>query len=117
MLNAIQKFNHVESCNHNDWNNATIMEKLFEKYLKRRIAITGVKWRKIFTEWSIQKSGIVEFFSILRTIYPENYIITEQEIQAWRRLFKAVGCTEIMPNVIKSQVCKKTISMFTIFKL
>lgn len=115
MLNAIQKFNHVESCDHNDWNNDTIMGKLFEKYLKRRIAITGVEWRKIFTEWSIQKSGIVEFFSILRTIYPGNYIFTEQEIQAWRRLFKAAGCTEITPNVNKNQVRKKkTISVFTI---
>ena len=108
MLDAIQKFNnHVESCSYNDWNDAIIMGKLFDKYLKRRIAISGVEWRKVFTEWASQKSGIVEFFSTLRTIYPENYIFFEQEIQAWRRLFKAAGCSEITPNFIKNQVCKK----------
>ncbi|GBC04847.1 hypothetical protein RclHR1_00590033 [Rhizophagus clarus] len=26
ILSAIQKFNHVPSCNYNDWNNATIMK-------------------------------------------------------------------------------------------
>jgi hypothetical protein len=105
MLNAIQKANHIV-CNHNDWNNATIMDRLFEKYLKRKIAIANIEWRKLFTEWSMQKSGIVEFFNILRTIYPKNYEFVEHEIQAWRRLFKAAGCVEITPSFIKDQVRK-----------
>ena len=80
------------------------MNRLFEKYLKRKIAIVNIEWKKIFTEWSMQKSGIVEFFSILRTIYPENYQFTEYEIQAWQRLFRATGCTEITPSFIKNKV-------------
>lgn len=105
MLNAIQKVCHVVSCNYNDWNNATIMDKLFEKYLKRKIAIAGIEWRKLFTEWATQKSGIAEFFSLLRIIYPENYTFAKHEIQAWQRLFKAAGCTDITPNFIIDQVC------------
>ena len=104
MLNAIQKVCRAIPCNYNDWNNPTIMDKLFEKYLKRKIAIVNIEWKKIFTEWSMQKSGIVEFFSILRTIYPENYQFTEYEIQAWQRLFRATGCTEITPSFIKNKV-------------
>ena len=48
MLDVIQKFSYVESCNYNNWNNTIIMERLFEKYLKRRIAIAGIEWRKVF---------------------------------------------------------------------
>ena len=95
MLNAIQKVCRAISCNCNDWDNPTIMDKLFEKHLKRKIAIADIEWRKLFAEWSKQKSGIVEIFSMLRTIYPENYKFVEYEIQAWKRLLKATGCTEL----------------------
>jgi len=40
----------------------------------------------------------------LRTIYSENYVFFEQEIQAWRRLFNAAGCTEITPNTSRNQI-------------
>ena len=79
MLNVIQKFSYVELCNYNNWNNAVIMEKLFEKYLKRGITIANIEQRKVFTEWLSQKSGIVKFFSILQTIYSENYIFFKKK--------------------------------------
>jgi hypothetical protein len=82
MLDAIQKARRVIPCNYNDWNNSTIMDKLFEKYLKRKIAIADIEWKNLFTKWLEQKSGIIEIFSMLRAIYPENYNFVEYEIQA-----------------------------------
>ncbi|PKY50328.1 hypothetical protein RhiirA4_423657 [Rhizophagus irregularis] len=35
------------------------------------------------------------------------------EIQAWRHLFKAAGCTEITPNVIKSQFSEVQMQFWT----
>src|SRR3954447_22736622 len=46
ILDAIQKVGHVESCNYNDWNNASIMDKLFEKYLKRKLQLLALNGKK-----------------------------------------------------------------------
>ena len=42
MLNAIQKVNQIVY-DHNDQNNTAIIDRLFEKYLKRKIVIINIE--------------------------------------------------------------------------
>jgi hypothetical protein len=59
-----------------------------------------------FENW-MQKHTIIELWSELAKIYPENYSLTDREKRAWRAMLSGVGCTNVTPFPQKdSQVWK-----------
>lgn len=72
------------------------MEPLYLYHLKSR-TLADVDWYKLFKNWSLQSSNIIEIQSELSCIYPSDYIFNDREYRAWRSLIKAAGGTNITP--------------------
>jgi len=86
----------LSKCTLSDWNNETIMEKLYELHLKRNIR-RSVKWRQVFQNWIQQKSNVIELHTHLSKIYDLDYEFQERELRAWHIMLRATGCTNITP--------------------
>jgi len=84
------------TCTFKDWNNLNVMEPLYLHHLKTR-TLAIIDWHKLFENWSLQSSGIVELQSELASIYPSNHIFNDREFRAWKALIKAAGGTNITP--------------------
>ncbi|CAJ0835368.1 9581_t:CDS:2, partial [Entrophospora sp. SA101] len=84
------------TCTSKDWNNLNIMEPLYLYHLKSH-TLADVDWYKLFKNWSLQSSNIIEIRSELSCIYPSDYIFNDREYHAWRSLIKAAGDTNITP--------------------
>ncbi|CAJ0862113.1 2688_t:CDS:2, partial [Entrophospora sp. SA101] len=76
------------TCTSKYWNNLNIMEPLYLYHLKSR-TLADVNWYKLFKNWSLQSSNIIEIRSELSCIYPSDYIFNDREYRAWRSLIKA----------------------------
>ncbi|CAJ0644091.1 1261_t:CDS:2 [Entrophospora sp. SA101] len=64
------------------------MEPLYLYHLKSR-TLADVDWYKLFKNWSLQSSNIIEIRSELSCIYPSDYIFNDREYCAWCSLIKA----------------------------
>ena len=91
-LTLHQKF----TCSFKDWNNLNTMELLYLNHLKTH-TLANIDWYKLFENWSIQSSDIIEIQSELSNIYPPNHIFNDRELRAWRALIIAAGGTNITP--------------------
>src|SRR6266542_2006647 len=63
----------------------------------RKISSLFSDWTKLFTNWYKQNNTIIQFPDILFQIYPTNYHFQEKELNAWRAMLRASGCTNITP--------------------
>ncbi|CAJ0862124.1 17200_t:CDS:2 [Entrophospora sp. SA101] len=81
------------------------MEPLYLYHLKSR-TLADVNWYKLFKNWSLQSSNIIEIQSGLSCIYPSDYIFNDREYCAWRSLIKAAGGTNITPFNKKESLCE-----------
>ncbi|RHZ88774.1 hypothetical protein Glove_21g132 [Diversispora epigaea] len=84
------------TCRPTDWTNDEIMNALYSYYLKKR-TLANINWQSIFLQWVKKGSGIIEIWSVLQKIYPENHIFNERERRAWQAFLRAAGCTNITP--------------------
>ncbi|CAG8607173.1 3163_t:CDS:10, partial [Diversispora eburnea] len=84
------------TCRPTDWTNDEIMNALYPYYLKKR-TLANINWQSIFLQWVKKGSGIIEIWSVLQKIYPENHIFNERERRAWQAFLRAAGCTNITP--------------------
>ncbi|CAJ0827007.1 1080_t:CDS:2 [Entrophospora sp. SA101] len=80
---------------------------LYDKgFLSPTPSPTDVNWYKLFKNWSLQSSNIIEIRSELSCIYPSDYIFNDREYRAWRSLIKAAGGTNITPFNKKESLCE-----------
>ncbi|GES91818.1 hypothetical protein GLOIN_2v1535567 [Rhizophagus clarus] len=95
----LKNYNESPICSVNEWNNieVMVMSEAFEKHLKRKISVVELNWHGFFIEWKEQESNIIEFMMHLKPLYPLDYEFTDQELRAWRKMMKSVGCTNITP--------------------
>jgi len=91
----LQKF-RIPTCRPDEWHDEQILTHLFDYYLKRRTK-SNINWRKFFIDWSNQAVNIIELTKALREIYSNQYQLSERELEAWRSMLKASGCTRITP--------------------
>ncbi|RHZ82683.1 hypothetical protein Glove_105g11 [Diversispora epigaea] len=84
-----------EGCQLSQWNDEEIMNDLYEYHLKRR-TIANVNWLQLFKEWE-SWGNIFEINTVLVRLYLKNHKFSDQEMQAWNSMLKAVGCTNITP--------------------
>ncbi len=97
-LKELEKKNNSITCTSDDWNNIDILKLIFERHIKtRKIASAFSNWTDLFTNWYKQTSTIVQFPTILFQIYPTDYQFQQKELNAWRAMFRASGCTNITP--------------------
>ncbi|RHZ88404.1 hypothetical protein Glove_23g270 [Diversispora epigaea] len=90
------KSRELPTCQPTDWTNDDTMNVLYSYYLKKR-TLANINWQSMFLKWT---SGIMEIWSSLRKIYPENHVFGEREIRAWQAFLRAAGCTNITPSGI-----------------
>jgi len=96
-LEKLAKNNSI-TCTSNDWNNIDILNLVFKQHMKpRKISSPFSDWTKLFTNWYKQNNTIIQFPDILFQIYPTNYHFQEKELNAWRAMLHASGCTNITP--------------------
>ena len=82
-----------------DWHNKTIMEYLFKLHLKRVASGSVEEWHQVFQNWTRQKSNIIELFTHISKIYANSsHEFHERELRGWRAMFRAAGCTNIIPK-------------------
>jgi hypothetical protein len=109
--NLIQQ-HQIPKCTINDWNDESILKRLFDYYVKRR-TIANADWKNFFKNWGESENPIIEFGSTLRTIYPPKYEFSERELGAWQTMLHAAGATNITPWSYKeSQVMVKSRPLF-----
>ncbi|RHZ78259.1 hypothetical protein Glove_166g30 [Diversispora epigaea] len=74
--------NNRRICTPNEWNNFDILQQTFDRHIKfRKITITILlDWKKLFDNWLLQKSTIIQIPKWLQKIYPDNYQICEKEL-------------------------------------
>ena len=87
---------HIPTCTSNNWDDKTLMTKLFEYHLKRR-TISSVNWYTIFDTWRKQESDIFELYSNLKMIYSSRHKFGDRELRAWQALLRAAGAHSITP--------------------
>jgi hypothetical protein len=81
-----------------NWKNIQKLKKVYDRHVKsRKIPNTTIDWPNLFYDWCQQESSIIQFPLILQKIYPPNYILQEKELWAWWAMFRACGCTNVMP--------------------
>ncbi|CAB4408850.1 unnamed protein product [Rhizophagus irregularis] len=84
------------SCTVNEWDNEIMMTQLYKHHLyKFTPAITP--WYEFLLNWKEYKCSIIELYSALENIYPEEYQFRERELRAWKALLRSIGCTNITP--------------------
>ena len=90
------KNHQIPKCQLKDWNDESIMDKLYKYHLQRR-TITNINWYSLFVRWFNQTNNILELRTSLSKIYPSNHQFSDRELQAWHSFLKAEGCTNITP--------------------
>ena len=86
----------IPKCTVNDWNNESILNRLFDYHVKRR-TIANADWKYFFTSWAESENSVIELEPALRAIYPKGYEFSERELYAWQTMLKAAGATNITP--------------------
>ncbi|RHZ46345.1 hypothetical protein Glove_624g34 [Diversispora epigaea] len=89
--------NNCHICTPNEWNNFDILQQAFDHHIKPRKITTTIllDWKKLFDDWLLQKSTIIQIPKWLQKIYPDNYQICEKELHAWKAMFKSCGCSNV----------------------
>ncbi|EXX54042.1 hypothetical protein RirG_238280 [Rhizophagus irregularis DAOM 197198w] len=102
----LEKSKNLITCTSDNWENIDILNLIFEQNIKKcKIATsTFLDWSNLFTNWYKQTNTIIQFPTILFQIYPNNYQFQEKELNAWRAMFCAAGCTNITPLVKKKHI-------------
>ncbi|CAB4430241.1 unnamed protein product [Rhizophagus irregularis] len=59
-------------CFPKNWNDYSIMKQIYNYHLKRR-TIANLNWHQLFLGWLEQESPIIELYSQLRILYPNNH--------------------------------------------
>lgn len=104
-LNKMKENNPTITCTSDDWNNIDILSLVFKQHIKtRRIPNTFSDWSKLFVNWYKENNTIIQFPDVLFQIYPADYQFQEKELNAWRVMFRASGCTNITPFAKKQYV-------------
>ncbi|RHZ82005.1 hypothetical protein Glove_115g68 [Diversispora epigaea] len=96
----LQQFpNDLRICTLNEWNNSDFLQQAFDQHIKSRKIITSIllDWKKLFDDWLLQKSTIIQIPKMLQKIYPIDYQLQDKEIRAWKAMFKACGCNNVTP--------------------
>ncbi|RHZ65438.1 hypothetical protein Glove_315g50 [Diversispora epigaea] len=96
----LQQFpNDLRICTPNKWNNSDFLQQAFDQHIKSRKIITSIllDWKKLFDDWLLQKSTIIQIPKMLQKIYPIDYQLQDKEIRAWKAMFKACGCNNVTP--------------------
>ncbi|RHZ45238.1 hypothetical protein Glove_682g66 [Diversispora epigaea] len=96
----LQQFpNDFRICTPNEWNNSDFLQQAFDQHIKSRKIITSIllDWKKLFDDWLLQKSTIIQIPKMLQKIYPIDYQLQDKEIRAWKAMFKACGCNNVTP--------------------
>ncbi|RIB18412.1 hypothetical protein C2G38_2184637 [Gigaspora rosea] len=79
-------------------NDTSALQQIFDLHVKRRkIPMPNEDWHILFTKWIAQQSRIVQLPHVLHSVYPPGYSFQHRELAAWRSMFLACGCTDIMP--------------------
>src|SRR5436190_3014901 len=97
---SIQKLlqSEVVTCKPEEWNNHEKLTKVYNRHIKtRKLLNTMISWSRLFHDWYKQESSIVQFSSVLAKIYPEDYKLQDKELNAWRAMFQACGCSNVTP--------------------
>ncbi|POG59535.1 hypothetical protein GLOIN_2v1884984, partial [Rhizophagus irregularis DAOM 181602=DAOM 197198] len=84
------------SCTINEWNNEIMMTQLYKQHLYK-FTPASIPWYEFLLNWKEYKCNIIELYSALENIYPEEYQFKEREFRAWKALLRSVGCTNITP--------------------
>ncbi|GBB93181.1 hypothetical protein RclHR1_21260002 [Rhizophagus clarus] len=58
---------------------------------------TNTLWYEFLLNWKEHNCNIIELYSALKNIYPEEYQFKERELHAWKALLRSIGCTNITP--------------------
>src|SRR6266498_463598 len=104
-LSKLEKNKKSITCTSDDWKNINLLNLIFEQNIKsRKIANTFSDWLNLFTNWYKQTNTIIQFPTILYQIYPDNYQFQEKELSIWRAMFRASGCTNIIPFAKKQHI-------------
>src|SRR6266498_349948 len=93
--NLIQR-HQIPKCTLDDWNNESILKRLFDYHVKRRTT-ANANWKLFFTNWAKSENPIIEFEPALCAIYPKEHEFSERELGAWQTMLKAVGAMNITP--------------------
>lgn len=91
----IQK-HQVPTCKLKNWQDQSIMEPVFNYYLKKR-TLASVNWHQLFISWAESDITIIDLKSQLKIIYPRNYNFDECEFRAWKAMLYVSRCTNIIP--------------------
>jgi len=86
----------VPTCKPHQWNDKNVMISLYEYHLKRRTIIM-VEWLQLFTLWLTKGNNIIELMTSFKKIYPQKYVFSERELQAWNSMLRAAGCSDVTP--------------------
>ncbi|CAB5184558.1 unnamed protein product [Rhizophagus irregularis] len=102
----LEKSKNLITYTSDNWENIDILNLIFEQNIKKRKIATSTfsDWSNLFTNWYKQTNTIIQFPTILFQIYPNNYQFQEKELNAWRAMFCAAGCTNITPLVKKKHI-------------
>ncbi|GBC48823.2 hypothetical protein GLOIN_2v1767205 [Rhizophagus irregularis DAOM 181602=DAOM 197198] len=102
----LEKSKNLITCTSDNWENIDILNLIFEQNIKKRKIATSTfsDWSNLFTNWYKQTNTIIQFLTILFQIYPNNYQFQEKELNAWRAMFCAAGCTNITLLVKKKHI-------------
>ncbi len=81
--------------------------------MKKVVSGSVEEWYQVFQSWIQQKSNIIELYTHLSKVYGSNHKFQECELWAWRAVFLATGCINIISyNKKISKVIKKNIYIY-----
>ncbi|CAB4430071.1 unnamed protein product [Rhizophagus irregularis] len=83
-------------CFPKNWNDYSIMKQIYNYHLKRR-TIANLNWHQLFLGWLEQESPIIELYSQLRILYPNNHKFSDRELRAWQSMLRDVGSYNVTP--------------------
>jgi hypothetical protein len=106
----------IPICTPDDWNDESILNQLFDYYVKRR-TVANANWKCFFTNWTKSKNPIIELEPALRAAYPKGYEFSERELGAWQTMLKAAGATNITPWSCEESQVNVTFIVILLFLL
>jgi hypothetical protein len=74
-----------------------------------------VDWHNFLRKWQ-EQGTIIELYSNLKQSYSTNYQLSEHELNAWRIMFRSIGCHNITFLKQESKVKKNKKNYFKIKK-